>query len=245
VVRAAKKEIFDPATRVLAYHMMIAHELIARGQEPPWFRGYYGDVRHVAESYLLPANVLQLLPLALDLCLEMPAISLKDVRRKVGAEQTRLRKVRAGVLELRSFDLLALRPECVEHELPDGSIELELGPNPNDTLVQAVDMLLERLNAIEIPHGASGRKTSFWHHAVRRLDRLVEHYNPALTHGQRNDLCHQLFDPVRERHGHRSRSRDRDADEMPRYQDILARTKRSRRKAQHAQNAPQTGRIPR
>jgi hypothetical protein len=49
-----------------------------------------------------------------------------------------------------------------------------------------------------------------------------------MTRAQREDLCHRLFDAVRERHGHQSRSPDRDADELPRYQDLLTRTKRPR-----------------
>jgi hypothetical protein len=98
---------------------------------------------------------------------------------------------------------------------------LHMDTHPIDAAVEAIDQIMLRLNAVDIPQDQGGRRTSTWRGAVRRLLEFVDRDNPALTRAQREDLCHHLFDTVRERHGHRSRARNRDEDEVPKYTDLL------------------------
>jgi hypothetical protein len=76
-----------------------------------------------------------------------------------------------------------------------------------------------------------GRKTSSVTHAVRLIDEYVEESNPSLTPPERENLCTELFDKVRARHGDRRRSPDCEPEETPRYRDLLTKlmTKRPAR----------------
>jgi len=170
------------------------------------------------------------LALALELSLDeisrdvLSDAALKRYRRKLKEEGARLKKARAGLLALRRSFLGVLKPEGVEQlDLPDGSIKLEIGANPIDEMVKAIDMFLRKLNAVKV-----GRKTSPVSCAVRHLDHFVDHQNASLSPAKRVDLLHYVFDEVRRRHGHRSRSQDRDPDETPRYCDLLGKQRGTR-----------------
>jgi hypothetical protein len=223
VGKPAENSNLEPEAVALTDNMVIAHHLIMTGQQPAWFKEHYGDGQDIAKRYALPADILLTLALALDLALEPPRPpEFRHIRRKLRA----LEKARSVMRELGTPGLPALRTKCLEKcELPDGSVEFTFEPDPINTAVQAIDSVIERLS---IPAGKGGRRKTLWHHAVRRLEKFVQHYNPALTPDGREELCHCVFDEVRKRHGHRSRSPDREEDEMPRYRDLLARGKRPR-----------------
>src|SRR5262249_47360035 len=148
--------------------------------------------------------------------------SLKSIRRKAEAVRKHLEKARAGLVELREFRLKSLRPDCAAPDpMPDGSLCLDLGPDPLEGIVHAIDKFLGHLSPREIPPDAGGIRATCWRQAVHRLQCIIEHQNPALTSTQRETLRHELFDKVRERHGHQSRIVNHDSD-MPRYRDLLA-----------------------
>jgi hypothetical protein len=185
------------------------------GDVPAWFRKHFGQGKDIEQQYGLQPDIPLILALALHLSFEMPtADSLKRFRRKIKEARSDLKKTCDRLLGLRKFPFTPLRSDNLWHE---ASGELELGPDPIEEFVQVVDRFSERLSAARV-----GRRTNPVPIAVRRLNDFVERNNPALKLGQREALCHVLFDKVRERNGHKSRLPDRDPDET-RYIDILKR----------------------
>jgi hypothetical protein len=97
VAQTTKSASFDPTANTLAYSMVLANELISRGQQPRWFKQQYGDARDVAGAYALPRDLLLILALALHLSLAAPpAASLRSIRRKLCAARSHLEKARVG-----------------------------------------------------------------------------------------------------------------------------------------------------
>jgi hypothetical protein len=195
---ARKPNDIQPAWEYFKTCCIEAEAKIASGKEPDWFRAHFDRGQYIEQEYALPPRFPLTLALALDLSLEMTADSLEDFKKKVEAERRRAKKLRVGLLELRDFQnffLISLNKRI-------------------DEMVQAIDTFLEQPVKI-------GRKTSSVTHAVRLIDEYVEDSNPSLTLPQRGNLCSDLFDKVRARHGHRRRSPDRD-EETPRYRDLLA-----------------------
>jgi hypothetical protein len=226
----------EPALEYFHKCCQVAYETIDRGKEPAWFRQHFEQGKYIEREYGLPPKTPLILALALHLSLKMPtADSLRRFRRKIKDTRLLLTKARARVLALRDFPLNAVRPTCLNQlEVPDGSIEMAFGPDPIDEIVHALDAFTEKLSAIEIR-----RRTSSVQCAVRHLDHFVDLRNPSLTPRQREELCRDLFDIVRTRHGHRSRSPDRDHEEMPRYSDLLNKGRR-RTGSPHTQNRPKS-----
>jgi hypothetical protein len=190
-----------PAWEFFKYCCIQAEAKIASGQEPDWFREHFDDGHRIEKEYGLPPRFLLMVALALDFSFEMTADSLKHFRKKLKDERSRAKKLRVGLLELRDF------PDFPLISLND----------PIDEMVQAIDTFLEQPVKI-------GRKTSSVTHAVRLIDEYVEESNSSLTLPQRENLCSDLFDKVRARHGHRRRSPDCEPEETPRYRDLLTRS---------------------
>jgi hypothetical protein len=195
---ARKPNVIQPAWEFFKFCAICAEAKIASGEEPEWFREHFDRGQGIEQEYALPPAFPLIVALALDFSFEMTAHSLKHFRKKVEAERSRAKKLRAGLLELRDFSDFPL-------------ISLN---DPIDNMVLAIDTFLEQLVKF-------GRKTSSVTHAVRLVDEYVEESNPSLTLPQRENLYSDLFDKVRARHGHRRRSPDCD-EETPRYRDLLA-----------------------
>jgi hypothetical protein len=216
---------FDPVGDLLSFNLVLAHWTITAGKEPAWFREHFGEGQDIQESYGLPSDILLALALALDLSLSStPIAAVTDIRQKLAATQRRLKKARAGMLQLRELVPMTfppLRPEYLKVcEFADGSVEYEGEPDPTDVAVEAVDEYLKRLSEIKIPI-RKGRWPSLLRYAVRRFQQIVERENPSLSHEQLVALCELLFDPVQKRHGRQSRSPVREQDDTPGYSHLL------------------------
>ena len=231
MAKGTKGKGFDSATDVLDECCVHAHYLLMEsGEAPGWFREHFGEGEHIREQSGFASEPLLVLALALDLALARPpAPDLKIMRRKLDAEVKRQEKARAGLLALRKLPIQALQPSCVEPVArSDGTIEFTVA-DPLEDALRTQGELFELLRAIDLPKGKGGRRVSLWRCAVRRLVEFIERDNPSLTRARREDLCHDLFDKVRERHGHQSRSPDADPEEMPRYSDLLDAVEEERR----------------
>jgi hypothetical protein len=190
---------------------------------PEWFLEHFEQGQHIQEEFGLSPKDPLTLALALDLALGSPAApALKVVRGTLDKAKKYLAKARKELLSLGDIHLKALTPDCLElvHQ-SDGAMVLHMEPDTIATAVQDIDQLMLRLEAVEIQRGQGGRRISPLHCAVRQLVEFVERDNPNLTRAQRVQLCHQLFDVVRIRHGHQSHSCDRDVDDVPGYMDLI------------------------
>jgi hypothetical protein len=194
----------QPAWEFFKYCGILAEAHIASGQEPDWFRECFDRVRQqdIEREYGLPSWWPLVVALALDFSYKITATagSLKRFRKKLDDGRSRLKKARDELLALRDFGELPLLPLKVR-----GLI---------DETARAIDAYLEQPIVI-------GRKTSSVAHAVRLIHEYVEEKNPSLTRTQRENLCAELFDDVRARHGDQRRSPNCDQ-ETPRYRDLLA-----------------------
>ena len=222
---------FDPEGRTFEYCIVDATRLLETSEEPAWFREYLGQGKHLEQRYGLPSRSLLILALTLHLFLQAkPAPPRKQFRSRLKSERSRFEKAREGLQALRRIPLAPLQPVCTERwPRPDGGIVFESTPDPVEEMVQATDKFLNRLNKCAIPPDPGGRRISRLAYVIGRLQTIIKQHNPSLKLSERVALCAELFDPVRNRHGHRSKSPNADCDEMPRYEDLLGGRGRGKR----------------
>ena len=189
-------------------------------------------VQYLGDAYSLPPKLLLIVSLALHLSLETPAAGQpKGTLRTLLNVRSYLEKARAGLMPLGHI----ARPTCLEAKScedpqPDGSVVIEVWPDPIDEIVGAINSFLKRSAPVRVVN-RSGRRRSMVAHAVEKLHWIVERHHSLLAPAHRDELCHDLFDKVREHHSHLSRSPDRLEDETPRYRDLLARIAKTKRAA--------------
>jgi hypothetical protein len=136
--------------------------------------------------------------------------SIREYKKRLSSVRDYLDRARRSLLSLRDHDLPPLQLVRSDRERSDDSIAL---PDPIEEMVNEIDLLMQK-STVSI-----GRKKSTVRYAVHHLNHFVNLCNPGLTPGQRDALRQHLFNPVRQRHGHRSRAPNPAPDEMPRYRD--------------------------
>jgi hypothetical protein len=180
----------------------------------------------------MPTDTLLGLALTYHLMLGMPPPPLKEIRRALDAERSRLQKVLGGVRKLDQYHLPFLRAKCISSRtLSDGGLELQFAPDPIEELSHAISKFSTLLTGGVPVAEKSGRRISAHRYVVGRLRIVANRHNPSLSPTQVKDLCHLLLDPIRKYHGHKSRSPTADEDELPRYDDVLSRARGIGRKS--------------
>jgi hypothetical protein len=169
---------------------------------PDWFADFYSCefIAETANHYRLPERVIKIAPLALHLLYCTPApLQPSKIRKVLLAERKRLEKVRSNLEQL----IGAARPKSLqvgatECQLADGSVAIEFENDPLYDIVEAIDRFLERTSSLQAQ--PKGERPTVLHHLLRWLDNMVEIHNPTLAQVKREELCHYLFDTVREYH---------------------------------------------
>jgi hypothetical protein len=83
--------------------------------------------------------------------------------------------------------------------LPDGVL-IRLDASPIEEFLAQMDEFLTHFKqARKKWKGNPGRAFSYLHYALLALDAIIEKHNPRLSLKQRERLCEELFDEVRDR----------------------------------------------
>jgi hypothetical protein len=202
---------------------------VAEDNWPSWFAKSecYRRAPSLATQYKLPQQ--QLLTLALTLYLALigpPPFTRREIKVAFLGAQSSLQKAHKH-LELLE-DVGALPGESSVEHFPDGSIEVTFEPTAIELFQQQLRQLVAQLRqSAERTKGKSGQRISYLHYAVRVLVALIEEHNPTLRLAERERLCEELFDEVRQ-HAMHGRS---DEDELPSgYRTLLKRVAERRKR---------------
>lgn len=222
---------FEPMEDYFERCIVLASRMIEERKEPPWLREGV-DLAELEQRYGVPSNVLLRLALAYHLMLEEdPPPSLKEIRRWLDAGRLSLEKARDGLRKLSSYPPHTLRPQCVSVQpLPTDALELVFSADPIADALEAIDRLLSSLQQCAPAPQVGGRRLSPEWYAFGRLQSVAKQHNPSQTKRQLKSLCEELFDPIREHHGHQSRSPSAEPGETPRTSDTLMRSRKTRQK---------------
>jgi hypothetical protein len=199
--------------------IILAQSLMGSKQEPVWFKEHREEIQDAAKAIGLSDRLsvysLMVFVLAYDLAHKIPIVLQPDkICERLKRLRTRMKKDRKDLVEL----MRASRPSSLQQggrEIePD---RIELGPDPYEEMVEAIDRFLQRSDVV---NPGRGRRRTITSVVDAHLKNYLVRHKPGLSRGDQQDFIARLLDRVGRLHHRKSRARLADPDDVSAYKHL-------------------------